>query len=289
MLSLKNLKGYDSPELIQRLQLILPPYLQERWNRRSYNSRRKRHVEAGLDAFLEFVEEETMLVNDPNFSKEALFEAKEDTTRAIQKKLVKTMLTEPVSVRSKPCSKCDKLHNLDECDQYLQLTVDERQEFLFKNRLCFSCYDATTEGHTARTCSKRRKCTICKEQHPTGLQGYRRKGKPPDIQKKRTGADVQQRPTSVTGASVKSINANCLRLCTEVISLNIVPVKITHPASSVVVLTKALLDNGNQGTFIHENVLDQLKVQTASTVISVKTMNGVATEPCKAVNNLRNH
>ena len=42
MLSLKSPSIADSPELLQKLQLVLPPFLQERWNRRSFQVRKKR-------------------------------------------------------------------------------------------------------------------------------------------------------------------------------------------------------------------------------------------------------
>lgn len=72
----------------------------------------------------------------------------------------------------------------------------------------------------------------------------------------------------------------------EVTSLNVVLVPITHPSSEVVVVTKALLDNGSRETFIHERLLEQLKVQSVSTSISIQTMSGVTTEPCRCINNL---
>ena len=72
----------------------------------------------------------------------------------------------------------------------------------------------------------------------------------------------------------------------EVTSLNVVSVRLTHPSSKVVVSTKALLDSGSQGTFIHESLLERFKIPTASTSISTKTMSGVTTEPCQSINNL---
>ena len=42
MLSLKSPSIADSPELLQKLQLVLPSFLQERWNRRSFQVRKKR-------------------------------------------------------------------------------------------------------------------------------------------------------------------------------------------------------------------------------------------------------
>ena len=81
-------------------------------------------------------------------------------------------------------------------------------------------------------------------------------------------------------------NLNFAKLDMEVTSLNVVSVRLTHPSSKVVVSTKALLDSGSQGTFIHESLLERFKIPTASTSISIKTIGGVTTEPCQSINNL---
>ena len=70
------------------------------------------------------------------------------------------------------------------------------------------------------------------------------------------------------------------------ISLSIVPVKITHPASSTVVIKNALLDNGSQGTFIHKELLKKLKAPSIPASISIKTTTGEETVSCKAIDNL---
>ena len=72
----------------------------------------------------------------------------------------------------------------------------------------------------------------------------------------------------------------------EVTSLNVVPVRLTHPSTSEVVHTKAFLDNGSQGTFIHDKLLDKFKIRCASTTISIKTMSGLTTESSRCINNL---
>lgn len=266
MMSLRNCQRYDSPELLQRLQLVLPSNLQEGWNRKSYHIRKKQQVEAGFDNFIDFMEEEMMLVNDPNFSKNALFELKEDSSHSNQKRFVKTLLTSSKG-KPKPCPKCTRLHDLDECREFLMLKPFDRQKFVFRNRLCFSCYEPTSKDHIAVSCPKKRKCDVCDEPHPTGLHGCRHKDKPPDEN--------------------KPIGVNYSKLKIEVISLNVVPVKITHPLSSVEIITKALLDNGSQGTFVHENILEELNVPTIQTTISIKTMTGETTERCKSINNLQ--
>ena len=266
MRSVDNFDRYDSPELIQRLQLCLPNFLQERWNRTSHSIRKSQRREAGIDHFVSFMENEMLLVNDPNFSKNALLDLKGEHPRVTPKKFVKSMLT----TGSKPCPKCIKNHDLDECKEYLKMNVYDRKKFVFLKRLCFSCYDPTNDDHNGFTCMNKRKCNICNESHLTGFHGYQRKKRLPDGMNEQT----------------KGLSVNCSKIQMEVISLNIVPVIITHPSTPVRILTKALLDNGSQGTFIHEGLLKELNVPTVSTTISIKTMSGETTESRKSIENL---
>ena len=53
MASSKFSQSYNNPEFIQSLQLKLPPYLQDRWNRLTYNIRNKGSHEADLEDFTE--------------------------------------------------------------------------------------------------------------------------------------------------------------------------------------------------------------------------------------------
>ena len=108
MLSLKSPSIADSPELLQKLQLVLPPFLQERWNRRSFQVRKKRQVEAGLDEFILFVEEETSLINDPTYSKLALQDFKDEAPPKYGfKKDIKSFLT---NSSSKQCQILSLIH-----------------------------------------------------------------------------------------------------------------------------------------------------------------------------------
>ena len=64
----------DTPEMLCMLIANLPGGLIDRWNR-NVQAIRKRHLrEPDLQDLISFVEEETVLMNDPLFSREALHE-----------------------------------------------------------------------------------------------------------------------------------------------------------------------------------------------------------------------
>ena len=78
--------------------------------------------------------------------------------------------------QKKECQMCQKNHDLDACFKYKQLQVDERKKFLMKSKLCFGCYDVISTLYLGgRNCPKKRKCSICKKQHPIGLHGLQSK------------------------------------------------------------------------------------------------------------------
>ena len=123
-----------------------------------------------------FIEEESALVNDPLFSNSAVDECLEKLVKPAGRSL-KMNLTGAREDRNqkKECQMCQKNHDLDACFKYKQLQVDERKKFLMKSKLCFGCYDVISKEHSGRNCPKRRKCSICKEQHRIELHGLQSK------------------------------------------------------------------------------------------------------------------
>ena len=73
------------------------------------------------------------------------------------------------------CPKCNKNHDTEDCTYYLQQTMEERNKFLFKNKLCYGCLKTVTKEHNAKTCSSRRSCKVCSGKHVTTLHDYLRK------------------------------------------------------------------------------------------------------------------
>ena len=57
------------------------------------------------------------------------------------------------------------------------MEVGERRKFLMRLKLSFGCYEPISKDHSGRNCPRRRTCCVCKENHPTGLSGYKPKSK----------------------------------------------------------------------------------------------------------------
>jgi len=71
--TLEERQSYDSPELLQTLVKKSPSYLQNKWGVKAMKIRRGGE-EVKLGNFIELVEEATVLVTDPLFSHEALYD-----------------------------------------------------------------------------------------------------------------------------------------------------------------------------------------------------------------------
>ena len=81
----QNWNTLDTPEKLCMLISKLPGVLMDRWNRKVQNIRQRESREPDLIDFVRFVEEETLLMNDPLFLREA--GQKEKEGKAKHKKL----------------------------------------------------------------------------------------------------------------------------------------------------------------------------------------------------------
>ena len=264
----------------------LPGGLMDRWNRKVQNIRRSQLREPTLQDLIKFVEEETILMNDPLFSREAISEYVQKTDKmhprrqrlktcytrsdSREKKDDIKQLKSPSSDSSKlsaKCKFCDGDHDLDDCQFYNEIAVEDRSSFLKKNKLCYGCYSEITPNHTARTCKKRRICKICQGKHPSGLHGYKAKVKtqPTEDQEGDSKIDVKSNCAGIKNAAVA---------VGEVISMCVVPVRVKHHNSKNEVTTFALLDSCSQGTFATDDLLQRLNISGVETSISIKTLNG---------------
>ena len=190
----QNWNAMDTPEMLCMLIAKLPGGLIDRWNRNVQVIRKGHLREPDLQDLIKFVEEETVLINDPLFSRETLHEytnypersthvkarkLKNYYTKADQKAVEQT-----VTVASIKCKFCDGNHDLDDCQFYREIIVDDQSSFLKKNRLCYGCYPEISSKHTARSCTNRRVGRVCQGKHPTGLHGYKTKNKKPSNEAK---------------------------------------------------------------------------------------------------------
>ena len=283
----------DSPENLCQLTSKLPGATRERWNRKAFNIRKREFRESVLRDFVAFVDEETLLANDPLFSKDAMgaygWSAKSEKTE--KKKTVFNNL----ATKMDRCALCNFAHDLDDCARFKSKDLVERSKFISTTRLCFGCYG---NDHIARNCKDRRTCKTCNGRHPTGLHGYlpkpkeyRRKYEQENTQRPRIDTESQiqngdknkEIPKTKDDKTPKKTNLLVTQEDTSTISMSVVPVLLRHPEAAKDVMTYALLDNCSQGTFVHKDLVSCLGIKGVDTTITVKTLNGQESELSEAV------
>ena len=287
----------NSPELLQLLQSKLPTYMQDRWNRRAYKARSKLKREPSLDDFIDLVSKETVLLDDPLYSREAIFDL---TRNSYERSKFKAN-----TVKLDQCICCTQTaHDLEKCQKYLRMDVTDRKEFIFRNRLCFSCLKPTNQSHNAKTCTDKRQCAVCKQYHPTTLHKFKLITPPPTRATTTVSTNAVSLPpvpqpnplpvfppvSSVSPIVTVSqpIVSGCVSSNSKTACLSIVKVKVCHPSKPQnCIETFALLDNGSQGTFITKEVSDKLGIEGTETVIEIQTVTGSIQEKTSYIDNLQ--
>ena len=132
-------------------------------------------------------------------------------------------------------------HYLDTCTEFKSLSVNERRDFVFRNRLCRLCLKP---NHVAKDCRNlRAQCKRCSGDNKHHFLLHQNSEVTIDQQKK---------------ASVIE-NNNC-QMHRQVTSLSTVPLKICYNNREM--LINAILDAGSNTSFISKEVVDFLNIPT---------------------------
>ena len=157
-------RALDSPDLLRTLQLKLPVRLQDSWNRKSMKIRTRFGDLPSFQDFTKFIEDEMKLANDPMFSRDAPSNFDSKAFQQDTKKKIRSFATGVDCNES--CVMCSLNHDLDDCNLFLDLDYEEKRQFVFRQRICFSCFKP---NHTSRTCQRKKTCKVCRGSHPTSL------------------------------------------------------------------------------------------------------------------------
>ena len=73
-------------------------------------------------------------------------------------------LSDDKQIQQSQCVYCTGMHDLDKCKKFDELSDEQKVKYANKEKLCRGCLH---KGHLRRGCTQRRKCEICKRQHPS--------------------------------------------------------------------------------------------------------------------------
>ena len=180
--------------------------------------------------FIDFISEETILVNSPLFSKEAIeqYNEKRSSRQENTKKRISTFVTnwkkDDISGLQKvemSCIPCRKSHILDSED-FMKNTLKEKMKLLAKEKRCYTCYQPMSKNHNAKNCTQRLIYRTCMENLPTGMHEYY-------VMKCEAGKDgnLTERHSNESKDSVECESVNG-KLEPGVISMRVVPDNATY-------------------------------------------------------------
>ncbi|KAG1968718.1 nek6 [Pimephales promelas] len=168
-----------------------------------------------------------------------------------------------------PCLVCkDETHGVVKCPTFAAKTTDEKKAFIHENHLCFGCL---RKGHTTKDCKRRHTCSTCGRRHPTCLHLERNTN---------PGGSASNDPVATGDHGSKEIHKVMAHALTQHVSAtsSIVPVLVsstTEPQKEI--LTYALLDTQSDSTFILEDLVTELNVNTQPVQLKLSTMTAVNT------------
>ena len=194
MKTVKYLKEFDNFSAIRELAGRLPSYYTNKWREHAKKIDHKQG-EYTFHDFVNYTQEAASDATHPVFSHEALAVTRKQIQRGVsttdkrfssEKRTDKkanrgtsfasttgserSNVTQQSSYKDK-CFLCCKQHDLENCPEFLKMSVEERTTFARTKGLCFACL---TKGHMTRQCEQKRKCKICKKPHVTALHFYDR-------------------------------------------------------------------------------------------------------------------
>ena len=218
--------------------------------------------EPHLEDFIMYIEEKIMLMSDALFSHEVFTEINTVNERPARRNKVKGLLIvsdgktaddDRNDMKQPPqCPLCNSSHDLGECRNFNKMEEQERSKFLSKQKLCYRCYEKTSQSHTAQNCPIQRTYKIYAGKHPTVLHGFKlkRKGDNSANNDDETSEIIKSNCANISNTQCAAIGSG------QVPSMCVVPVKVQHKQSNKEIITFAMPDTCSQGTFATENLMN---------------------------------
>lgn len=167
-----------------------------------------------------------------------------------------TAVNNAVDNGSTLCPHCAADHILNKCELFRRLSIDQRANFIKRNKFCFLCL---RPGHVTVKCKSRQRCERCQRTHhtlfhrePTAIAGL-----PSTISRPSSGASTsssaQIDSVPVMSTMTREIRAPTVLLATAQVNL--------RTAENRVVRVRALLDQGSTYSFMSESLCQTLRTR----------------------------
>ena len=236
--SMGRLNEIDTQSSLVDILGRLQPYLRNRWKREALKFKREKQVYPGFDEFTEFIALEAEDANDPVYGpvggtvRNAESEPRPRSTVSFSSRTSDERKTPP-------CVACKgPYHRLFSCEEFRRMRPQERLQLVKNNRLCENCL---LNNHTTAQCRKTSVCAVpgCGLKHTKFI--HVRQESQPSNSDTRSGDQVV-----VAHANAKANSG---------VMLPVVEVNVNGNAD-----VHALLDNGSNGSFCTERLVENLKI-----------------------------
>ncbi|XP_076660052.1 uncharacterized protein LOC143363338 [Halictus rubicundus] len=163
---------------------------------------------------------------------------REETRKSEQRTAMTVQMTKGPSAKAsniRKCPLCSDNHQLGHCSQFKTLSAPERKEFVYRNKLCVSCFSGT---HLLAACTSSYRCMVCGGHHHTSLHEAFRKS---------------EAPAQPSTSSVNTFRSN------RIVLLATARVQLKSPNGRSV-FARALLDPGSEISFLTDDVVQALRL-----------------------------
>ena len=127
----------DTPAIMCKLLSKLKGTARDKWSRKVLTRCRRHKREPDLIDFIHFVNDETLIVSDSIFSKEAIELNSRRVT--VSSFATKDNGKEHIENKSADYIYCTEDHKLDKCNAFINQTLKDRIKLLARNKICYQC------------------------------------------------------------------------------------------------------------------------------------------------------
>lgn len=162
------------------------------------------------------------------------------------------------------CLCCKKQnHTLDRCFFFLAKSLEDRENFVRKNNLCYGCL--STDKHRSKNCTERIKCKRCDKLHPTSLHKEYKE----QLSVTTADGNVYNNPNNnmMTIETAMAIKSSSHKRC----MCPAVPVVI-YSSEGKPIYTYMGLDTFSTSNYIDKDLINKLKITGKKQCLTIKTM-----------------
>ncbi|XP_065356169.1 uncharacterized protein LOC135950561 [Calliphora vicina] len=285
------------PILIRLISTKLPDFTLSLWEQ-SLTSPRELPKWSQMSQFLVDRYEAVERINSIKTSKNSF-----TLTNAPQTKI--QTYTSQENLYNPECKLCNEIHSLRTCPKFRTFTVQQRVDYVFKNKFCNNCLGSS---HFKANCKSKGTCFHCKKSHHTLLHMRPKIQNPAQIPEHSQNNEESKENKNITRKTLsnsaqteqnknqnehpicsKQIQSNC-SMSNENILLRTALVQIDHQGQLFTV--RALIDPGSQRTFLTEKVRNRLQMPYQNSqfeIIGIGGQKQIANKECEFVLYAKRH